>query len=378
MKTSIGTSLVLHTVLMAWALVSLTPPAPLEVSQAESISVDLVPVDSTTQTQQGEKSAPKAEKAAPKPTKKPNIVENAENAGDNDVDLKTPPTPVTKPLKTETAAAPKQNEQPVPNPSQENNQVKEIVPEETAPKPVETAALPTPRPEVTPPTPKPEPAPTPTPAEQPPAEIPLPTSVPLPAARPRPEPPKPQEAKPAEKPAEQKPDTAKPAEKPSDKKIADKKQETAKSSASQKSDFNADEIASILNKQEAAGGGAKRSQAPAAAGEKKTIGVGLSASEVDAVKGQIQGNWSMVSGLTGVQEVRVRIRVELDVSGNIVGQPEVTATGGPESTRRAVEGSTRRALMKSAPLKNLPVEKYEGEKGWNVLVLNFDPSEFAL
>jgi len=74
----------------------------------------------------------------------------------------------------------------------------------------------------------------------------------------------------------------------------------------------------------------------------------------------------------------VVVRVQLDQSGNIVGQPEVTATGGPEGTRRAVEGSARRAIFRSAPLKNLPAEKYDGEKGWNTLVLNFDPSEFAL
>ena len=86
----------------------------------------------------------------------------------------------------------------------------------------------------------------------------------------------------------------------------------------------------------------------------------------------------MPGGLTGVAEVRVVIRVSLDPSGNIVGQPEITATGGPEGTRRAVESSTRRALLRSAPLQNLPREKYDGEKGWNTLVLNFDPSDFAI
>ncbi len=106
--------------------------------------------------------------------------------------------------------------------------------------------------------------------------------------------------------------------------------------------------------------------------------MGLSANEIDGVKGQIQGNWSLTPGLTGVQEVRVTIKVQLDPAGNIVGTPEVTATGGPEGTRRAVESSTLRALRRSSPLQNLPPEKYDGEKGWNTLVLNFDPSEFAL
>ncbi len=48
------------------------------------------------------------------------------------------------------------------------------------------------------------------------------------------------------------------------------------------------------------GGGAKRSTQTAALGGKKTIGTGLSASEMDALRGQISKNWSMVAGLTDV------------------------------------------------------------------------------
>ena len=374
MKTSIGTSLVLHTAIMAWALVSLSPPAAFEVSPAESISVDLVPVDSITQIQQGDKKAPLAEKAAPTPTTKPNIVENAENAGDNDVDLKNPPTPVKKPVVTETAAAPEKNERPLPNPSNENNEVKEIAPEETAPKPQEVAALPQPKPDITPPTPKPEPQPQPEPkpAEQQVEEIPLPNSVPVPAARPRPEPPKPQEAKPVEKPAEPKTE-AKPAEKPSDKKVADKRQETAKSSSSKQSDFNADEISALLNKQESAGGGAKRSTQTAALGGKKTTGGStLSQSEMDALKGQIQNNWSVISGVEGAQGMIITVTMKLDESGAIIGRPAVTSSGGSESARRMLEGSAIRAVMRSSPFKNLPADKYDA---WNEVVVNFDPSE---
>ncbi len=412
MKVSLGTSLVLHTVALGFALVSLSAPASFEVADVEALPVDIVPVESITQTQQGDKKAPPSTKPSPKETKNQKVVDNAQNAGENNVDLKTPPTPVTKPTPTEVTAAPKPTERPTPTPTPEQNQVKDIVKEETAPKPTEVAALPQPRPEPTPPKPEPTPPkPEPTPpkpeaAKPTPApvqaentsetgELPPQTATPMAKPTPpKPEPPK-EQAKPVEKPAEKptppKPDAtaAKPAEtaktdakttasvKPSDKKEG-KQQETAKSSSSMASDFNANDIAALLNKQEATGGGAKRSTQVASRGDTKTLGTGLSSSEIDNVKGQIQGNWALVGGLTGVSEVRVKIRVQLDQSGNIVGEPEVTATGGPEGTRRAVEGSTRRALLKSAPLKNLPVAKYEGEKGWNVLVLNFDPSEFAL
>jgi hypothetical protein len=373
MRGSLGTSLVLHCLALAAALVSLSAPAPFEVTPEESVSVDIV--QSITQTQKGDEKAPKNEKPSPKPTKNQKVVENAENSGENDVDLKSPPTPAKKPQQTETAAAPPKAE-PVPTPTPETNKVKDIVKEETAPKPEEVAALPIPKPEIVP-TPKPEPQPEPKPQEQKTEDAPVPDAVPLPASRPKPEPPK-EEAKPVEKPVE-KPPEKKPAEKtPDNKKVADKKQETAKSQAAKDSEFNADQISAMLNKQEAAGGGAKRSTEQASLGAKKTLGTGLSSSEIDAVRGQIAGNWTMVAGLTGVEQVRVKIKVQLDKSGNILGTPEVVATGGPEATRRAVESSTRRALMKSAPLKNLPVDKYDGEKGWNTLVLNFDPTEFAL
>lgn len=394
MKGSITTSAIVHGSVLAFALVSLGSPAPLEVSQAESMPVELVSVEEMTQMQQGDKNAPKAEKSAPVPTTRPDIVPDAQNTGNNTADLDAPPTPTTKPNNNESAAAPPKQEKPAPVVDTKPNEVKDIVKEETAPKPQETASLPQTKPEIaTPPKPAEPPAEQkaeePPPQSQEPAEIAVPQNIPRPNARPqppeppkpeppKPEPPKPAEQKPAEKPPEKKTDQAKAQEKPSDKKQADRKQETAKSAASQASEFNADEISALLNKQAPSGGGAKRSTQTASLGGKKTIGTGLSSSEIDNVRGQIQGNWNMPGGLTGVADVRVVIRVSLDQSGNILGTPEVTATGGPEGTRRAVESSTRRALLRSAPLKNLPPEKYEGERGWNTMVLNFDPSDFAL
>ncbi len=394
MKGSITTSAIVHASLLAFALVSLGSPAPLEVSQAESMPVELVSVEEMTQIQQGDKKAPKAEKSAPVPTTRPDTVPNAQNIGNNSADLDAPPTPTEKPNNNVAAAAPPKQEQPAPVVDTNPNDVKDIVKEETAPKPQEMAALPMPKPEITPP-PKPaEPKPAeqkaeePPPQSQEPAEIAVPQNVPRPNARPqppeqKPEPPKPEaqkpaEQKPAEKPTEKKSDEAKANEKPSDKKVADRKQETAKAAATQQSEFNADEISALLNKQAPSGGGAKRSTQTAALGGKKTIGTGLSASEMDALRGQISKNWSMVAGLTDVAQVVVEVRVQLDRSGAIVGRPEVSATGGPEGTRRAVEGSAVRAVMRSAPFTNLPADKYDGEKGWNTLLLTFTPDDFGV
>jgi outer membrane biosynthesis protein TonB len=408
MKGSLGTSLVLHTLVLSWALISLSAPAQMTVADVEAFPVDIVPVESITQMQQGDKKAPLKDKPSVKETKNQKVVEQAENAGENDVDLKTPPTPTKKPTPVEVAAAPKPNERPTPTPSQEQNEVKDIVKEETAPKPTEVAALPQPKPEPTPPKPEPTPPkPEPTPpkpeaAKPTPAPVQaentsdtgeLPPTPPVPTARPqppKPEPPK-EEAKPVEKPvekpAEKKPDAAKPVEtakadtkateaaKPTDKKDG-KKQETAKSSSSQKSDFNADQIASLLNKQDASGGGAKRSVTPASTGSTKpSTGAKLSQSEMDALRGQIQNNWSTIAGIEGLQGMIIRVTFRLDQTGMIVGDPQVTSSGGSDTARRTMEGGARRAVLKSQPFKNLPADKYDT---WSEVAVNFDPSELGL
>ncbi|RFB90068.1 hypothetical protein B5K11_18505 [Rhizobium leguminosarum bv. trifolii] len=380
MKTSVVTSAVLHCLVLTWAMVSLSAPESFKVEDFEAMPVDLVPVESITQMQQGDKKAPKKETSAPVPTTRPPIAQPAENAGDNNVDLKTPPVPNAKPSNSEAAAA-NSSEKPLPKTDPKPNDVKDIVKEETeVEQPKEVASIPPPKPvEVTPPKPEEKPPEEQAKPEEPPkpdAEA-LPDNVPTPVAKPQVKPPEPQ--KPAEKPPEKTPDQPKTADTPTDKKKADKKQEVAKAASSMKSDFNADEISALLNKTDPSAGGAKRSTQEASLGNKKSNGgASLSQSEIDAVRGQISGNWSVVSGLAGANEVQLKVRVQLDQAGNVVGAPEVIASGGPDSTRQALKSSVYRAVMKSSPLKNLPADKYEGENGWNELDLTFDASDLGI
>ncbi|MBB3658045.1 hypothetical protein FHX15_003287 [Rhizobium sp. BK650] len=379
MKTSVVTSAVLHGLVLTWALVSLSAPESFKVEDFEAMPVDLVPVESITQMQQGDKKAPKKETSAPVPTTRPPIPQPADNAGNNNADLKTPPVPNAKPSNSEAAAA-NSSDKPQPQIDPKPNDVKEVNKEETeVEQPKEVASIPQTKPaEITPPKPEEKP-----PEEQAkPAEPPkpdaeaLPDKVPTPVVKPQVKPP---EQKPAEKPSEKTPDQPKAAETPTDKKKADKKQEVAKAASSMKSDFNADEISALLNKTDPSAGGAKRSTQEASLGAKKSNGgAKLSQSEIDAVRGQISGNWTVVSGLAGANEVQLQVRVQLDQAGNVVGEPEVIATGGPDSTRQALKSSVYRAVMKSSPLKNLPADKYEGENGWNELVLNFDASDLGI
>ncbi len=51
------------------------------------------------------------EKSSPKATKRQDKVDNAENTGENNVDLKSTPTPTQRPQNTEVAAAPKPAEE---------------------------------------------------------------------------------------------------------------------------------------------------------------------------------------------------------------------------------------------------------------------------
>jgi outer membrane biosynthesis protein TonB len=342
MKGSLFTSTFLHGLALAAALVTLGSPEKLEVMNMESLPVDIVPIEEFTQIQQGDKKAPLAEKSAPVPTKKPPIAEPAENLGDNQIDLKSPPTPSQRPVEQEVAAAPEKVETPAPVEDTKPNEVKEVVKEETAP----------------PPQPEEKPAEQAPPEEAKAEEIPLPEQAPVPAARPKIETAKPVEKKPPPK-TEAKKDT--------------KSQETAKSKPQMESDFNADEVAALLNKTDAAGGGAKRSTEQAAMGGKtNTGGSTLSQSEMDALRGAIQNNWLITPGMADAQDVRIQVRFQLDQDGNLVGNPEATATGGSETAQRVLMSGAVRAVRKSAPFTNLPRDKFDA---WSEVIVNFDPSE---
>lgn len=400
MRGSVVTSAILHAIVLAIALLSLGSPPPFEVQPTEALPVDIVPIEELTQIQQGEKTAPLKEKSSPKATKRQDKVDNAENVGDNNVDLKNPPTPSQRPPQTEVAAAPKPADIPKPQENQTND-VKDIQKEQTAAPAPSDVPTPTPEPtpakaEPTPPKPTPEPKPEPKPADTAKAEeTPKPDAVPLPSSKPTPEKPKQEEAKKEPK-VEDKP---KPVEKPkteakdakaeaknqpkSETKTASvdkkpgkdkEKKETAKSSSSRETDKIADEVAALLNKEDSAGGGAKRSNQEASLGGKKTIGAGkLSQTELDALKGAIQNNWNVIPGMMDAANIRIRVSFHLDRSGEIVGDPEVTVTGGEGSARDVLASSAKRAVLKSAPFKSLPADKYDT---WSDVVVNFDPSDF--
>ncbi len=350
MKTGLTTSLILHTVVIGFGLISLSSPRKMEVADVESLPVDIIPIEQLTRIQQGDRKAPAIEKPAPKPVDRPDTVENSVNPGDNKVDTKSPPTPETKPREVKTASAPPREPTPV----------AEKKPETEAKPKAQDKPKPVPATEVKPdPAPKqnvlPDPVQDAATAENPDAEtVKLPESAPKPESRPKP--PQAQTAKAPER---------------KDSEIPAPKKSSAESS--QEKEFDKDEIAALLNREKPAGGGAKKSVSDAAlGGERGTDGPKLSQSEMDALRGQIQRCWNITfAGADGADTLKVSIKMRLDRSGDIEGDPEVVAGGGQGALRRIASEAARRAVLRCAPY-NLPADKYES---WSEVLVHFDPSD---
>ncbi len=345
MKTGLSTSLILHGALIAFGVFSLSAPPAFEVADVESLPVDIVSVSEFAEIMRGDKKAKVAEKPAPTPTKRADPVEDARNIGDNKIDLETAPTPEPRPRPVETTAAPEPAPSPEPKPEIDTIKTAKAEP---APVPAtEVNPEPTPKAEV-----KPEPAEQTAVAKNPEAEtVKLPDTAPVPEARP--EPPKAATAKAPDR---------KDANEPAIKVKATRNTE--------ETEFNADQIAALLNKEKASGGGAKRSTDEAALGGKKdTEAKKLSQGEMDALRSQLESCWSLPVGMEGSSEFRASVQFKVDSSGKLEGRPIVSQSSGnrqfDESAVRAVQKCDRAGLA-------LPQGK---QAVWADIIVNFDPSE---
>lgn len=368
MRAGLTISVILHVLALAFGLLSLKAPSAFDVAAVESLPVDIVPLSALTQIQEGDKKATMRDKPAPTPTKRPDIVADAQKTGDNSVDTDKPPTPEAKAKPVETTSAPPPAPTPVEKPKQED------VPKPTeAPKPppaTEVAPQAQPKEEVKPdpvkqaeakPEPVKQPEPTPQKpdavaeaiaSEQPQQDVQLPDQAPAPDARPKPAP----------------AETAKaPERKDSDKPVKE-------ASSRQQSQDKAldDKISALLNKEKASGGGAKRStQEASLGGEKNTGGNKLSQNEMDALRQKLGGCWSIPAGVDDADTLKVSVRFHLDPSGQLQDRPQVVKGGASSGPGRTAAESAVRAVQKCAPF-NLPSDKYDT---WSEIVVNFDPSD---
>ena len=353
MKAGLATSTIAHVALIGFGLLTLSAPAALDVGDVESLPVDIVPIEALSQIQQGEKTAPLRDLSAPTPTQRPAIPTEGERVGEAEVDMDTPPTPEPSRRPVETAAAPPP---PAPTPAP---------PEPPKPDPAPTpapAAPPAPQPpaEATA-KPEPEPPAEPKPVEQAAvAETPAPQAVQLPAQAPAPQ----------ARPQPQQQQTARAPERPQTPQKPTERQPERETT--EKSDFNADQIAALLDRQKPSGGGTQRSTREAAlGGQRNDPGTKLSQSEMDALRGQIQRCWNVPAGALEAENLRVSVKFSLDRSGAISVQPQIVSGGGAAGVERAAAESARRAVLQCAPY-NLPAEKYEA---WAEVIVNFDPKD---
>lgn len=351
MKAGLTTSVIFHAALIGFGLFTLSAPREMQVADVEALPVDIIPVESITQIQQGDKKAVMKEKAAPVPTKKPDVVPDAQKVGEAKVDTDTKATPDPQQKQVEAKDAPAPSPDPAPKPDTEvaKEPVKEAEKQPAAAPATEVAPDPAPKQEVTP-----DPVAETIVADTPEAEsVKLPDSAPSPEAKPKP--PQAQTAK-----APDRKETDKPAEKQANKPKSEEKE------------FSEDEVAALLNKEKASGGGAKRSTEEAALGGDKTDkGMKLTQSEMDALEGQIQRCWNVPAGAADAQNLKVSIQFKLDPAGELDGSPEIIEGGGAAGIERAAAESARRAILQCAPY-TLPAEKYEA---WADVIVHFDPSD---
>lgn len=374
-RPGVVVSAVGHAAILAWGLISFSSATPLDMSAIEAVPVDLVPLDERTDLSQGLRTAAIQPQPAP-----------------NDPSRQEAERPTPDPGRPREAAIPpppqaRQPEPPAPEPPAPQPEAAVPPPPEPAPEPphtpdppAEAAAVveqpppPEPPPEAEPAaeavaTP-PEPAPTPTPPvpeEQPVAAIPAP-QVPVPRARPRPpprpprepEPPAPQEQQVAAAEPPAAPDRATPQE------DAPTPPEDIPSDA-QTRDFDADQIAALLNQSQPAGQ-APSEQTAALGAQNDRQTAAMTASELDALRAKIRDCWFPPLGWTDPAEVRVVVRMTLNQDGTLLGAPSVVEAPAGRYSRRAPE-SALTALRRCAPYE-LPPEKYDA---WREVEIRFDP-----
>ncbi|WFU08104.1 hypothetical protein QA646_12370 [Rhizobium sp. CB3090] len=98
----------------------------------------------------------------------------------------------------------------------------------------------------------------------------------------------------------------------------------------------------------------------------------------DGIRAKVAENWNITPGLPGMKNVHVQIRLRLDRTGQITGEPYVTTRGGPKETQIAAAASAVRALLRAAPFKNLPRAQFDNETSAVEVILNFAPGDMAL
>jgi outer membrane biosynthesis protein TonB len=144
-----------------------------------------------------------------------------------------------------------------------------------------------------------------------------------------------------------------------------------------KRDFNADRIAALLNKiPDKTEATSKAADTPPEAkkeahGQSTGTEMTMSVNEIDALRAKIAQCWSPPPGGLGAEHIVVRLRLQLNEDGSLVGYPSVENGGGSGFFQAAADSAVR-AVYQCQPYSSLPADKYAV---WRDIILNFDPSQ---
>lgn len=144
-----------------------------------------------------------------------------------------------------------------------------------------------------------------------------------------------------------------------------------------KRDFNADRIAALLNKiPDQTQATPKAADTPPEAkkeahGQSTGTETTMSVNEIDALRAKIAQCWSPPPGGLGAEHIVVRLRMQLNEDGSLVGYPSVENSGGSGFFQAAADSAVR-AVYQCQPYSSLPADKYAV---WRDMILNFDPSQ---
>lgn len=94
----------------------------------------------------------------------------------------------------------------------------------------------------------------------------------------------------------------------------------------------------------------------------------------EIVRQQIAGNWVVDAGMAGLEDLVVRIIVDMDPDGSVRSAKIDGATNNGNPNWPIFAGSCRRAVLKSSPLRMSPDKPYEE---WKRMTLNFTGREVA-
>jgi colicin import membrane protein len=295
MRAGLTVSVIAHLGLLAWGIVSLPMPSPVDASQLEMIPVDFVEIDDVTQLNRGLQTAALVEELPPPAPAEP----------------EPPPLP---------APPPPPQPEPPPPPEPEPPPLPTPPPPASVPEPAPTPEPPPPEPAPPPPAPSPEVAP------PPPEEVSQPlTNAPMPRLRP-------QRTQVAETPREEPP-------------------------APEEDSFDIDQLTAMLDQPETETPPPIAEQQPTVGAPTSSLSnVQMTANELDLLRSRLAECWNVPIGWIDPAEVRVVLLLALNPDGSVAGAQVLEAPQG-QFARQAPESAVR-AVRLCAPY-NLPQEKYD-------------------